>query len=51
MRLQTRIEATNLFNRTNLALPNAILGLDSSGTISHTATPSRNMQLVAKLIW
>ncbi len=51
LHLQTRLEAANLFNRTNLALPNAILGLDNSGTINHTATPSRNMQLVAKLTW
>jgi hypothetical protein len=51
LHLQTRIEVTNLFNRTNLALPNAILGLDSSGMISHTATASRNLRAVARLSW
>jgi hypothetical protein len=49
--LQTRIEGMNLFNRTNLALPNAILGLDNSGAVSHTATASRNIQLVARVNW
>jgi hypothetical protein len=49
--LQTRIEATNLLDRTNFALPNALLGVDASGAISHTATPSRNMQLVARINW
>ena len=51
LHLQTRIEAFNLLNRTNLALPERILELESSGVISHTATPSRNIQLVARLAW
>lgn len=51
LRLQTRVEAFNLLNRTNLALPQRILELESSGVISHTATPSRNIQLVARLSW
>jgi hypothetical protein len=32
--IQTRIEAYNLFNRANFALPNPILDLDSSGVTS-----------------
>jgi hypothetical protein len=49
--IQTRIEAYNLFNRANFALPNPILDLDSSGVISHTITPSRNLRLVARVDW
>lgn len=49
--IQTRVEAYNLFNRANFALPNPILDLDSSGVISHTITPSRSLRLVAKLDW
>jgi len=51
LRLETRAEAFNLFDRTNFALPNRILGLDSSGVISHTVTPSRQMQLVVRATW
>jgi len=51
LHLQTRIEAFNLLNRTNLGLPNRILGLESSGFISHTATPARRMQIVARVEW
>jgi hypothetical protein len=51
LRLQTRVEAFNALNRTNLALPQRILELESSGVISHTATASRNIQLVARLSW
>ncbi|MGA2715724.1 MAG: hypothetical protein ABSG41_21700 [Bryobacteraceae bacterium] len=51
LHLQTRIEAFNVMNRTNLALPQRILELESSGVISHTATSSRNIQLVARLTW
>jgi hypothetical protein len=50
-RLQARIEAFNLLNRTNFALPNRILGLESSGAISRTSTPSRQFQLVLRLEW
>lgn len=51
LHLQTRVEAFNALNRTNLALPQRILELESSGVISHTATASRNIQLVARLAW
>ena len=51
LHLRARIEAFNLLNRTNFALPNRILGLESSGTINHTATASRQFQLAAKLEW
>ena len=51
LHLQTRIEAFNVLNRTNLALPQRILELESSGVISHTATASRNIQVVARLYW
>lgn len=49
--IQARIEAFNVFNRANFALPNPILGMDSSGVISHTVSPSRNVRLVARLDW
>jgi hypothetical protein len=51
LRLRARIEGYNLANRTNFALPNRILGLDSSGAINHTATPSRQFQVSARLEW
>ena len=52
-RLQLRIrgEAFNLLNRTNFGLPDRILGLATSGTIDHTATPARRLQLAARLEW
>jgi hypothetical protein len=49
--LRTRVEVFNLLNRTNFALPERLLGVESSGVISHTATPSRQIQLVVKLDW
>jgi hypothetical protein len=51
LHLRTRLEVFNLLNRTNFALPERILGVESSGVISHTATPSRQMQLIVKLDW
>lgn len=51
LHLEMRAEAFNLLNGTNFALPNRILGLDSSGVISHTATPSRQLQLVVRAEW
>jgi hypothetical protein len=51
LRLEIRFEVRNLFNTTNLALPNAILGVDTAGVINHTATPSRDLQIVARLNW
>jgi hypothetical protein len=49
--LRLRVEGYNLFNRVNFALPNRILGLASSGSINHTVTPSRQVQIAAKLEW
>jgi hypothetical protein len=51
LRLETRLEAFNSLNQTNFALPNRILGVESSGVISHTATPARQMQVVVRLEW
>jgi hypothetical protein len=51
LHLRTRVEVFNLLNRTNFALPERLLGLESSGVISHTATPSRQVQLVVKVDW
>ena len=51
LRLETRLEAANLLNRTNFALPNRILGLEASGVISHTSTPARNIHVGARLQW
>ncbi|HEY1203130.1 MAG: TonB-dependent receptor [Bryobacteraceae bacterium] len=51
LHLQTRVEAYNLLNRANLALPNRILGVDSSGVVSHTATPARQLQLAIRTEW
>jgi hypothetical protein len=49
--LETRVEAFNLMNRTNLGLPQRILGVPSSGAINHTSTPSRQLQIVARVEW
>jgi len=51
LRLGTRIEVFNLLNQVNFALPNRILGTESSGVISHTATSARQVQVVVKLDW
>jgi len=51
LRLETRVEAYNSLNQTNFALPNRILGVESSGVISHTSTPARQMQVVVRLEW
>lgn len=51
LHLRTRLEVFNLLNRTNFALPERILGVESSGVISHTTTASRQMQLIVKLDW
>jgi len=51
LHLRTRVEVFNLLNRTNFALPERLLGVESSGVISHTATPSRQIQLMVKLEW
>jgi hypothetical protein len=51
LRLETRFAATNLLNRTNLALPDRFLGVESSGVISHTVTPARQLQLAVRVSW
>jgi hypothetical protein len=51
VRLEVRGEAHNLQNRTNLALPERYLGVESSGVISHTITPARQIQFGARLGW
>jgi hypothetical protein len=51
LHLETRMEAFNVLNRTNFGLPERILGLPTSGAIDHTSTPSRQMQIVARLEW
>jgi hypothetical protein len=51
LRLWLRAEAFNSLNCTNLANPNRILGLDSSGSINHTSTAARQIQLVTRLEW
>jgi len=51
LRLETRFSATNLLNRTNFALPNRFLGVESSGVISHTVTPARQLQLAVRVVW
>jgi hypothetical protein len=50
-RLELLGEAHNLQNRTNLALPDRFLGVESSGVISHTITPARQVQFGARLAW
>ncbi len=51
LRLRARAEVYNLANRTNLALPNRVLGTAPAGSISHTATRARAFQLAASLDW
>jgi hypothetical protein len=48
--LQTRFEAFNLFNHTNLGGPDNSLSSPTFGAISSTA-PGRILQVAAKLIW
>lgn len=51
LHLELRAEGHNLQNRTNLALPDRYLGVESSGVISHTITPARQVQFGARLAW
>ena len=51
LHMRTRLEAFNFLNRTNFALPNRILGMESSGVIDHTITPARSLQVVARVEW
>ena len=49
--LRPSIEASNLFNRANFALPERILGVESAGVISHTITPARRLQIAMTVSW
>jgi hypothetical protein len=54
--LQLRAEAFNLFNHTNLAVPNAVTFTGSSvsssaGQVTYTSTSSRQLQLALKLLF
>jgi hypothetical protein len=51
LRFQVGFEVFNFLNRPNFALPNRILGVESSGAISHTVTPSRNFQFSTRIEW
>ncbi len=51
LRVQARVEAFNLLDRANLALPNRILGVSSSGVSSHTVTSARQLQLAIRTEW
>ena len=51
LRLETRLAATNLLNQVNFALPDRFVGVESSGVISHTVTPSRQFQLALHVAW
>lgn len=50
-RLQFRVEAFNLLNRTNLGLPNSTLGVAGFGAIRSTSTNAREIQLAVKYIF
>ncbi|PYT24211.1 MAG: hypothetical protein DMG57_29450 [Acidobacteria bacterium] len=51
VKLQFRVEFFNIFNLVNFALPaNIVLG-PGFGVISHTAGPSRQIQLSLKLLY
>lgn len=51
LHLETRLAATNLLNRTNFALPDRFLGVESSGVISHTVTSARELKLAVRVAW
>jgi hypothetical protein len=46
-----RLEAYNLTNHPNFALPERLLGLPGSGAISHTAGPARRIDAEIRLAW
>jgi hypothetical protein len=48
-RLEFRLQAFNLFNTPQLALPNAVLGEPTTGAISAVIHPQRELQLALKL--
>jgi hypothetical protein len=49
-RLQLRLEAFNLFNRTNFGLPDGFVGSPTFGQITSAGSP-RRMQLGAKVLF
>jgi hypothetical protein len=49
--LQFRWEAFNVFNRTNLATPDATVGTQTVGMITSTETPMRRQQIGLRLMW
>lgn len=49
--LQFRWEVYNVFNRTNLALPNSNVDTSTAGLITDIASPMRNMQFGLRLAW
>ncbi len=51
LKLEVRLDEFNLLNRVNFGLPDRILGVDSAGMISHTATPGRQSQVSLRLQW
>jgi hypothetical protein len=51
LRLRAHVEAFSLLNRTDLALPNRILGLETSGVLNHTSTSARQIQFGPRLEW
>jgi hypothetical protein len=48
-RLEFRIEAFNVFNRTNFSVPNGNRSATAFGTITSLATPARQIQLGVKI--
>lgn len=51
MQLEFRGEFYNVFNRTQLGMPETNLGLPQTGQITTTAAPNRQIQLGLKLHW
>lgn len=51
MRLEFRGEFYNVFNRTQLGIPETSQGLPQTGQITNTAAPNRQIQLGLKLLW
>jgi hypothetical protein len=51
MQLEFRGEFYNVFNRTQLGMPEVNLGLPQTAQITTTAAPNRQIQLGLKLHW
>lgn len=49
--MEFRWESLNLFNNTNLGLPDSAIDSGTAGQIFSTATPMRNMQWGLRLTW